>query len=160
MSRATRQAFDLRDSHKVLTDAGAVVTNFIDMEDEHVSGGLYGMYFAQALAEYGIRDWSGVCDEAGNPLPATVENRRLLMSDCPEIADSFLRQYQAPIKRIESEGNASGPLLNGTSVGDQITAKPAGKPGTTAAGKAPKAKKASAPTSATTPKPPKDKPSS
>ena len=41
-------------------------------------------FFHRMLAEEIIVDWSGFCDEKGEPVPCTPENRRLLMDNWTE----------------------------------------------------------------------------
>lgn len=82
---------------------------------------------AKAVAARIIRGWEGVADEAGAAAPVNAENIAALL-DVPQIFQRFQEAVLEPAQMLESEKNASPPLLNGTSAGAVTTAVPVRRP--------------------------------
>jgi hypothetical protein len=78
----------------------------------------------RALGRIGIRDWEGVGDADGNPMPPTPERIDALL-DLPPLYDAFERDHVGPALLLDEEKNASAPSPNGTSAGASDTAGPA-----------------------------------
>lgn len=73
-------------------------------------------HLARAAAPLAIRDWRGVGDAAGNPLPVTPDAVSALM-DIYQIADAFAARYVVPRLVLDAEKNGSAPAPDGTSAG-------------------------------------------
>jgi hypothetical protein len=86
---------------------------------------------AKAVARVSIRDWKGVGDANGFPVPVSAEGVDALLDIWP-IFEAFQTRYVARAMILEAEKNASPPLPSGNSAGAATTAKPARKTARTA----------------------------
>lgn len=77
--------------------------------------------FTLEFASMAITGWNGVDDEAGTPLPLTVDGMAQAFSAI-ELYDFFDQTYVRPVRMMDAEKNASAPSRNGTS-GAKIRAK-------------------------------------
>ena len=69
---------------------------------------------AIATGQLAILAWEGVLPAEGDqPVPVTPEAVAQLMA-IPALANAFSQQYFAPFKRLITEGESSGAVLNGT----------------------------------------------
>lgn len=82
--------------------------------------------FAKAIARRAVKDWEGVGDTQGNPVPVSPEGINALLDVWP-IFEAFQLAYVAKGLMLEQEKNASAPSPSGTSVGAIATAKRARK---------------------------------
>jgi hypothetical protein len=78
-----------------------------DLADDDLRVGLISSFLAEGLARYGILAWEGIA-EAHTPAMA----ERLMRH--AEMTSSFLLQYQAPLRRLDAEGNALPPAPRGS----------------------------------------------
>lgn len=106
-----------------------------------------GDALSDSLLRSGIIDWEGVGDAAGEPVPLTDDNLRLLLAD-PSRFEALDAAYVRPFVERELEKNGLSPSPNGISAGampGQDIADPSAKP--IAMGVAePKVKKKAVPT--------------
>ena len=79
---------------------------------------------AKALARMAILDWEGVGDAEGAPLVVSPEAIDALLDIWP-IFEAFQTVYVEKGLLLDSEKNASSPVLSGSSVGATATAQPA-----------------------------------
>ena len=86
---------------------------------------------AKAVARVAIRDWKGVGDANGFPVPVSAEGIDALLDIWP-IFEAFQTRYVARAMILEAEKNASPPLPSGNSAGAATTASPARKTARTA----------------------------
>ena len=82
------------------------------------------LVMAKAVARHVVRDWEGVGDESGKPVPVTPEGIDALLDIWP-VFEAFQTRCLAPHLMLDAEKNASSPLPNGTSAGARLTARPA-----------------------------------
>jgi hypothetical protein len=78
---------------------------------------------AKALARTAILDWEGVGDAEGAPLVVSPEAIDALLDIWP-IFEAFQTVYVEKGLLLDSEKNASSPVLSGSSVGATVTAQP------------------------------------
>lgn len=78
----------------------------------------------KAIARMVIRDWDGIGDADGNPVPPTPERIDALL-DLPPLYDAFERDLVGPALLLADEKNASAPSPNGISAGAAAIVKPA-----------------------------------
>lgn len=78
----------------------------------------------KALARTAILEWTGVGDEAGEPLPVTPAGVDALLELFP-IFEWWQLHYVQPALSLDAEKNGSGLSLTGTSAGASPTALPA-----------------------------------
>lgn len=71
---------------------------------------------ARAIARLVVRDWDGVGDQDGNPLPVTPEGLEALL-DLPPLYDAFQAQVMAPAMLLLREKKGSPPSPTGISAG-------------------------------------------
>lgn len=83
-----------------------------------------GLGIALAVARLVVRDWDGVGDQDGNPLPVTPEGLAALF-DLPPLFEAFQARVMAPAMLLVAEKNAFAPLPPGISAGVETTARPA-----------------------------------
>lgn len=79
---------------------------------------------AKSIARIVVRDWEGVGDAEGKPLPVTPEGLDALLELWP-LFEAFQTGYVAGALILEQEKNASPPLPIGSSAGAETTAPPA-----------------------------------
>jgi len=77
---------------------------------------------AKAIARRAVRDWEGVGDAVGQPLPVTPEGIDALLEIWP-IFEAFQTQYIAKGLILDAEKNVSAPLPSGLSAGAIATAR-------------------------------------
>ena len=77
----------------------------------------------RALGRLAIRDWEGVGDADGAPIPPTPEAITALLDLWP-LFEAFQLRYVAKGLILEQEKNASAPSPSGTSAGATDTAPP------------------------------------
>jgi len=82
---------------------------------------------AKALARLAVRDWEGVGDANGNPLPLSAEGLDALLDLLP-FFEAFQLGYVAKGLLLEEEKNASPPLPSGTSAAGSTIAAAAAPP--------------------------------
>ena len=70
----------------------------------------------KAVARRVIKDWDGVGDADGNPVPPTSERIDQLLDIWP-LYDAFNARFCGPALMLVTEGNARAPLPNGTLAG-------------------------------------------
>lgn len=92
--------------------------------DETQSLGAAGVMVGKAIGRIVIREWEGVGDADGNPVPVTPEGIDALL-DIHPVYESFAATVMARAFAIIDEKNASAPSLNGTSPGAVDTAETA-----------------------------------
>ncbi|MGY6634538.1 MAG: hypothetical protein ACXIU8_12465 [Alkalilacustris sp.] len=90
-----------------------------------------GLAMAKALGRLAIRDWEGVGDAAGRPVPVTPEGVDALL-EVFGIFEAWQERYVARALALELEKNASAPSPAGTSAGAPSTAPTAEAPVPTA----------------------------
>jgi hypothetical protein len=78
----------------------------------------------KTIGRMGIRDWEGVGDRDGKPVPPTPERIDALL-DLPPLYDAFERDHVGPALLLADEKNASAPSPSGTSAGASDIAPPA-----------------------------------
>jgi hypothetical protein len=78
----------------------------------------------RALGRLAIRDWEGVGDADGAPIPPTPEAITALLDLWP-LFEAFQLRYVAKGLILEQEKNVSAPSPSGTSAGATDTAPPA-----------------------------------
>ncbi|MTW18353.1 hypothetical protein GJ689_19305 [Rhodoplanes serenus] len=93
-------------------------------EDGSIAGHAAAVALVKAIARIGIRDWEGVGDTDGIPVPPTPERIDALL-DLPPLYDAFERDHVGPALLLADEKNAFAPSPNGTSAGATDTAAPA-----------------------------------
>jgi hypothetical protein len=81
----------------------------------------------RALGRLAIRDWEGVGDADGAPIPASPEAITALLDLWP-LFEAFQLRYVAKGLILEQEKNAFAPSPSGTSAGATDTAPPAQAP--------------------------------
>ena len=79
---------------------------------------------AKSIARSVVRDWEGVGDADGQPLPVTPEGLDALLELWP-LFEAFQTGYVAGALILEQEKNASAPSPGGSSEGAETTAPPA-----------------------------------
>ena len=99
----------------------------IDLSDQDDIAGISQFAYVKTLARLAIRDWEGVVDDNGDPLPVTQENVEALMNH-PDIADLFIDRYTAPFDERRVEGKGSGTSPDGAMAQVPNTAPDAGRP--------------------------------
>jgi hypothetical protein len=82
-------------------------------EQENLRRGVALMLTIQALGRECIRAWENVVDEDGAAVPITPEAIEILLSH-EEMAFAFFDAVMTPLRVVEAEGNASGPVPHGT----------------------------------------------
>ncbi|ALK09001.1 hypothetical protein [Blastochloris viridis] len=92
--------------------------------DGGAAGHAAAVALVKAIARMVIRDWDGIGDTDGNPLPPTPERIDALL-DLPPLYDAFERDLVGPALLLADEKNASAPSPNGISAGAAAIAKPA-----------------------------------
>ncbi|MEN8983194.1 MAG: hypothetical protein ABF255_13605 [Planktotalea arctica] len=112
-----------------LPDA-TTMTEDIDL-DAALDTDAVGLAMAKAVACIAIKDWSGVGDEKGNPVPVSSEGINALLDIWP-IFEAFQTKYVARAMILDAEKNVSPPLPTGSSAGAVPIAKPARKAAQTA----------------------------
>jgi hypothetical protein len=90
-----------------------------------------GLAMAKSVARIVVRDWEGVGDAKGNPVPVTPEGIDALLDIWP-IFEAFQTRYVAHAMILGAEKNVSPPLPNGNSAGAAAIAKPAKRTARTA----------------------------
>jgi hypothetical protein len=85
----------------------------------------------RALGRLAIRDWKGVGDAEGAPIPPTPEAITALLDLWP-LFEAFQLRYVAKGLILEQEKNASALSPSGTSAGATDTAPPVQAPASTA----------------------------
>lgn len=85
----------------------------------------------RALGRLAIREWEGVGDPDGAPIPPTPDAITALLDLWP-LFEAFQLRYVAKGLMLEQEKNASAPSPSGTSAGATDTAPPAQVPAPTA----------------------------
>lgn len=83
--------------------------------------------FVKAVGRLCIRDWEGVGDAEGNPLPVTPSGVDALL-DLYQISREFSAKFISPTLLLAEEKKGFAPLLNGSSAGAQNTALDARHP--------------------------------
>src|SRR5690625_490203 len=83
-----------------------------------------GIAMVRAVARRVVRDWEGVGDEDGAPLPVSPEGIDALLEIWP-VFDAFQNAVLGPQLMLEQEKNGSAPSPSGISAGATATAKPA-----------------------------------
>jgi hypothetical protein len=78
---------------------------------------------ALAVATRVVREWDGVGDQDGKPLPLSADGLAALL-DLGPIYDAFQAHILAPAMLLVSEKNGSAPLPPGISAGVETTAAP------------------------------------
>lgn len=78
----------------------------------------------KALARAVVRDWRGVCDEAGADLPVSPETIGALM-DLATVSHEFAAAVMTPYLLLTDEKKGCAPLPTGTLAGAPDTARPA-----------------------------------
>lgn len=78
----------------------------------------------KSLARIAIRNWEGVGDLDGEPVPPSPEGIDALL-DLPPLYDAFERDYVGPALLLDAEKNAFAPSPNGILAGASATAGPA-----------------------------------
>jgi len=86
---------------------------------------------AKAIARIAIKDWSGIGDERGNPVPVSPEGIDALLDIWP-LFEAFQTKYVNSGFLLDAEKNVSPPLPTGSSAGAAPIAKPARKAARTA----------------------------
>lgn len=83
----------------------------------------------KTIGRIGIRDWEGVGDGDGNPIPPNPERIDALL-DLPPLYDAFERDYVGPALLLADEKNASALSPNGTLAGvsDIVPSAPSAVP--------------------------------
>ena len=119
---ASRAVLTLLEGEEVRDDLGIDRDAMPDLTDPDAKEGFRQLLFAQALARAAIVSWQGVLAEDGGPAPVTPAAINELML-VHAFAESFVIRYTARIVRALEEGNASGPLPNGTSAKGPHTAR-------------------------------------
>jgi len=76
--------------------------------------------FTVALAQWGAKAWSGICDEAGAPLPLTAELLEQLLLQSPRAFQAVDRDYVIPALERDAE-NASAPPPAGDMPAEALT---------------------------------------
>jgi len=71
--------------------------------------------FSVGLATWAVMEWEGVGDEAGEPVPCTRDDVRLLMEQHEAAFAAFERLYVTPAIEGDNEKNGSSPSPHGTS---------------------------------------------
>lgn len=96
----------------------------LEIEAEEFDTDGIALAMAKAVACIAIKDWSGVGDEKGDPVPVSSEGINALLDIWP-IFEAFQTKYVARAMILDAEKNVSPPLPTGSSAGAQPTAKPA-----------------------------------
>jgi hypothetical protein len=118
---ASRAILAFIEGEEIRDDLGIDRESMPDLADPDAKEGFRQLLFAQALARAAILSWEGVLAEDGSPAPATPAAINELML-VHAFAECFVIRYTARIIRALDEGNASGPLPNGTSAKGPNTA--------------------------------------
>ena len=100
-----------------LSDAGDPDAADLDMDS-------IGLAMAKAVARIVVRDWEGVGDAEGNPVPVSPEGIEALLDLWP-LFEAFQTLYVARAMILDAEKNASSPSPTGSSVGAATIARPA-----------------------------------
>lgn len=88
----------------------------IEALPEGASQETLALAMAKAIARRAVRDWEGVGDAVGQPLPVTPEGIDALLEIWP-IFEAFQTQYVAKGLILDAEKNVSAPLPSGPSAG-------------------------------------------
>ena len=99
--------------------------------DAEGGGDDIALAMARAVARVAIRDWKGVGDDNGLPIPLSPEGIDALLDLWP-IFEASQTRFVGRAVILEQEKNGSAPSPNGTSAGARTIARPAGTPARTA----------------------------
>ncbi len=83
--------------------------------------------FVKAVGRICIKDWEGVGDDAGTPIPVSDAAVDALL-DLYQISRAFSAAFISPTLLLAEEKKGSAPLPNGSSAGARNTAKTASHP--------------------------------
>jgi hypothetical protein len=124
-SAVIKEIIALREERKKRLAAGADVSDLPDVENEEARMGLAEALLIKAVARLAILAWEAVLSQDGeSPAPVIPQTVNDLM-DIWFIAEDFWKQYTGAYTLLETEGNGSRPVANGTSAAGRTTAKAA-----------------------------------
>ena len=103
----------------------------LEIEAEEFDTDGIALAMAKAVACIAIKDWSGVGDAKGDPVPVSSEGINALLDIWP-LFEAFQTKYVNSGFLLDAEKNVSPPLLTGSSAGAAPIVKPARKAARTA----------------------------
>ena len=98
----------------------------LEIEAEEFDTDGIALAMAKAVACIAIKDWSGVGDEKGDPVPVSSEGINALLDIWP-LFEAFQTKYVNSGFLLDAEKNVSPPLPTGRSVGAAPIVMPAKK---------------------------------
>lgn len=113
-AHASRRLAELVAGQAELLALGVAGNDGPDLTDPDIRDGVMRELFTIGLARHGIIAWEGVGNADGTaPLDCTPETREAFARSA--LAGAFLDRYDAPLRQVRAEGNASAPGPNGNS---------------------------------------------
>lgn len=120
--QSIQEMLTLQQERTAQMEAGANARDLPNLEDNTVRASYIKLVLAKALGRLAIIEWEGVMLPDGKTLAEITDESIAQLMDIWFIADAFYSKYTAALDRLESEGNASGPVANGTSAAGPDTA--------------------------------------
>lgn len=105
---------ELKDHIAAVQESGGAVAGLPDLSDDASARGLAEFEYLVALAQASVIAWEHVLDRDGGPASVSDGAVRQLM-EVPAVGGLFRLLYERPLVAARAEGNASGPVPNGTS---------------------------------------------
>ncbi len=107
-AHATATITRLREARQERAEVGLPLDDLPDLNAPDVREGQVIAALARGLARHAITGWRGIHE----PWSPDMADQLMRHAD---MAHAFLRDYQAPVLRLDAEGNACAPALNGPS---------------------------------------------
>jgi hypothetical protein len=117
----------LRDEIKLNEETGKTPWSFPDLENEEARMSLSQTLMVKALAIASIIEWEGVMQPDSDEPAAVNEQSISELMDIWFIGQQFWEQYTTSFTMAKIEGNASRPVVTGTSAAGRNTAPAASR---------------------------------
>ena len=121
-SSVIKQIKALREEIKLCEETGQSPLAFPDLESEQIRLGLSQSLLVKALAIAAIIEWQGVMQPDKDELAAINEKSVSDLMDIWFVGQDFWEKYTTSFTMAEYEGNASRPVVSGTSTAGLPTA--------------------------------------
>ena len=120
--QSIQELLTMQQERKARLEAGADARDLPNLEDAAVRESYIKPVLSKALGRLAIIEWEGVMLPDGKTLAEITDQSISQLMDIWFIADAFYSKYTAALDRLESEGNASGPVANGITAAGPDTA--------------------------------------
>jgi hypothetical protein len=125
VTTAYRKANAVAVERSLIEEAGGTISGIENPVTRDNISGLQSQFMLQSLAVHVIKDWKGIGDINGNPIPVSEAAICELIRDFPILCSRFETDYIRELSELDDEGNGSGAERSGISPAAPDTAEDA-----------------------------------